>query len=51
VNAQGAAAIPVHDGSGALRAVVDIAFAIDRDFTREELDELTRSSAALPRDD
>jgi hypothetical protein len=51
VNAQGAAAIPVHDSSGELRAVVGIAFATDRDFSGAELDELTRSSAALPRDD
>jgi L-methionine (R)-S-oxide reductase len=51
VNAQGAAAIPVHDGSGLLRAVVGIAFATDRELTSAELDELTRSAAALPRDD
>lgn len=51
VNAQAAAAIPVHDAGGAVRAVVGIAFATDRDFTSAELDELARSAEALPRDD
>lgn len=48
VNAQGAAAIPVHDPVGALRAVVGIAFATDRDFTSSELAQLTRAAEALP---
>ena len=48
VNAQGAAAIPVHDAAGALRAVVGIAFATDRDFTAAELAQLTHAAEALP---
>lgn len=48
VNAQGAAAIPVHDAAGALRAVVGIAFATDRDITSAELAHLTRAAEALP---
>ncbi len=51
VNAQGAAAIPVHGAAGALRAVVGIAFATDREFTSSELAQLTQSAEALPRDD
>lgn len=50
VNAQGAVAIPVHDGSGALRAVVGVAFAEDRDFSAGELAALARSAEALPSD-
>jgi L-methionine (R)-S-oxide reductase len=50
VNAQAAAAIPVHDASGALRAVVGIAFATERDFTPSELEGFTRAAEALPGD-
>jgi L-methionine (R)-S-oxide reductase len=50
VNARAAAAIPVHDRSGALRAVVGIAFAVERDFTRTELEGFTRAAETLPVD-
>jgi L-methionine (R)-S-oxide reductase len=50
VNAQAAAAIPVHDASGAVRAVVGIAFATERDFTPSELEGFTRAAEALPSD-
>jgi L-methionine (R)-S-oxide reductase len=50
VNAQAAAAIPVHDVSGALRAVVGIAFATERDFTAAELAGFARAAEALPND-
>jgi L-methionine (R)-S-oxide reductase len=50
VNAQAAAAIPVHDATGALRAVVGIAFAAERVFSAAELEGFTRSAEALPND-
>jgi L-methionine (R)-S-oxide reductase len=51
VNAQAAAAIPVHDATGAVRAVVGIAFAAERDFAPAELEHFARAAAGLPRDD
>ena len=48
VDARAAAAIPVHDASGALRAVVGIAFMDDRDLSEAELEGFARSAAALP---
>lgn len=48
VNAQAAAAIPVHDAAGDLRAVVGIAFLGERDFTAAELEGFARAAAALP---
>jgi len=50
VNAQGAVAIPVHDASGGLRAVVGVAFAEDRDFSADELAVLRTLAEALPTD-
>jgi hypothetical protein len=50
VDAQAAAAIPVHDAAGGLRAVVGIAFATERDFTAAELEGFTRAAGALPSD-
>jgi L-methionine (R)-S-oxide reductase len=50
VNAQGAVAIPVHDAAGALRAVVGVAFAQDRDFGADELAAFARAAEALPSD-
>jgi hypothetical protein len=50
VNAQAAAAIPVHDASGGLRAVVGIAFMGERDFTAAELAVLARAAESLPDD-
>jgi hypothetical protein len=48
VDARAAAAIPVHDAAGALRAVVGIAFMDDRDLGPDELDAFARSANALP---
>lgn len=50
VNAQAAAAIPVHDASGGLRAVVGIAFMGERDFSAAELAAFARAAESLPGD-
>jgi L-methionine (R)-S-oxide reductase len=50
VNAQAAAAIPVHDASGQLRAVVGIAFMDERDFGAAELAAFARAAQSLPAD-
>ena len=50
VDAQAAAAIPVHDASGGLRAVVGIAFMGDRDFTPAELAAFASAAESLPGD-
>ena len=48
VAAQAAAALPVHDGAGQVRAVVGIAFADERDLPEAVLDALARAAASLP---
>jgi L-methionine (R)-S-oxide reductase len=48
INAQAAAAIPVKDAQGALRAVVGIAFADDRELSADELARLVVAASALP---
>jgi hypothetical protein len=48
VDAQAALAIPVHNDSGGLRAVVGLAFLGERDFSPAELDSFRRAAAALP---
>jgi L-methionine (R)-S-oxide reductase len=50
VDAAAAVAIPVHDTAGALRAVVGLAFADDREFSPAELDRFARAAEALPGD-
>jgi L-methionine (R)-S-oxide reductase len=50
VDARAGAAIPVHDGAGAVRAVVGIAFAAERNFTPTELEGFTRAAETLPVD-
>ena len=50
VNAQAAAAIPVHDASGGLRAVVGIAFMGERDFSAAELAAFAQAAESLPSD-
>jgi L-methionine (R)-S-oxide reductase len=50
VDAQAAAAIPVHDDSGGLRAVVGIAFMGERDFTPSELAAFANAAESLPGD-
>lgn len=48
VDAQAALAIPVHAPSGGLRAVVGIAFAGERDFSKQELQAFSTAAASLP---
>jgi hypothetical protein len=48
VDAKGAVAIPVKDDGNAVRAVVGIAFAEERNFSASALDALTKSAATLP---
>lgn len=48
VDAGAALAIPVRDAGGALRAVVGIAFAVEREMTETEQAELERAAQALP---
>jgi hypothetical protein len=49
VNAQAAVAIPVKDESGAVYAVVGVAFAEERQWSEEDLRDLTTAAGALPR--
>lgn len=49
VAAQAAAALPVHDPAGRVRAVVGIAFADERDLPADVLAGLARAAATLPR--
>lgn len=51
VNARAAAAIPVRDAAGELRAVVGVAFMGERDFSDAELSALTRAAESLPSHD
>jgi hypothetical protein len=51
VNAGAAAAIPVHDAGGNVRAIVGIAFASERDLSPAELDGFRRAAEALPEGD
>lgn len=48
VNAQAAVAFPVHDQTGAVRAVVGIAYMDDRALGNPELDVLAASAKTLP---
>jgi hypothetical protein len=48
VNAQAAIALPVHNASGGVRAVVGIAFRDERDFSPADLDNLARTVSTLP---
>jgi hypothetical protein len=50
VNAGAALAIPVHDAAGAVRAVVGIAFAGERNMSDAELAQFERAAKALPGD-
>jgi L-methionine (R)-S-oxide reductase len=50
VNAGAAVALPVHDATGDLRAVVGIAFVDDRELSPAELDRFAQAAEALPRD-
>jgi hypothetical protein len=48
VNAQAAVAFPVHDAQGAVRAVVGIAYAEQRELKQSEIDALSTQAKALP---
>ena len=48
VNAQAAVALPVRNDAGEIRAVVGIAFQDEREFTAEDLAELSRTVSSLP---
>jgi L-methionine (R)-S-oxide reductase len=48
VSAQGAIALPVHDKSGAVRAVVGFAFEDERPLQPDELSQLIELAEALP---
>jgi L-methionine (R)-S-oxide reductase len=48
VNAQAAAALPIHDPAGDVRAVVGIAFMRDEDLPETELQRLTQAASTLP---
>lgn len=48
VNAQAAVALPVHDATGAVRAVVGIAWQDDRELTESQLAALGAAAAAVP---
>ena len=48
VNAQAAVAFPVHDAQGAVRAVVGIAYAEQRELRQSEIDALCAQARALP---
>ncbi|HKY40255.1 MAG TPA: GAF domain-containing protein [Polyangiaceae bacterium] len=48
VDAQAALAIPVHAASGALRAVVGLAFLGEREFSEQELSGFRTAAATLP---
>jgi hypothetical protein len=48
VSSQAAVAFPVHDGAGAIRAIVGIAYKDDRELTQSELDALNVAASSLP---
>lgn len=48
VNANAAVALPIHDASGAVRAVVGIAFVGEREIGAEELANLSAAAEAFP---
>ena len=49
VAAQAAVALPIHDESGSVRAVVGVAWMGERDISPEELAALTEAAGSLPR--
>jgi L-methionine (R)-S-oxide reductase len=48
VNAQAAVAFPVHDRQGAVRAIVGIAYAENRELRQSEVDHLCSEAGSLP---
>jgi L-methionine (R)-S-oxide reductase len=48
VDAKAAVALPIHDGSGTVRAVVGLAWMHDNELTSAELDAIAKDAADLP---
>ncbi|HEX4451547.1 MAG TPA: GAF domain-containing protein [Kofleriaceae bacterium] len=48
VDAKAAVALPIHDGSGTVRAVVGLAWMHDHELTKSELDAIASDAASLP---
>lgn len=48
VDARAAVALPVHDGSGTVRAVVGLAWMDERELSVAELDRIAKDAASLP---
>jgi L-methionine (R)-S-oxide reductase len=49
VDARAGVALPVHDAQGRVRAVVGVAFTDEKTLSEDELGELARAAATLPR--
>ncbi len=48
VDARAAVALPVHDGSGTVRAVVGLAWMDERELTEQELAKISKDADSLP---
>jgi GAF domain-containing protein len=48
VNAQAAIALPVRNGGGEVRGVVGIAFQDEREFSAEDINDLTQLASTMP---
>jgi L-methionine (R)-S-oxide reductase len=48
VDAKAAVALPIHDGSGTVRAVVGLAWMHDNELTKAELDAIANDASSLP---
>jgi len=48
VDAKAAVALPVHDGAGAIRAIVGLAWMDERELTEPELAAIGKDAASLP---
>jgi L-methionine (R)-S-oxide reductase len=48
VDAKAAVALPIHDGSGTVRAVIGLAWMHDGELTQAQLDAIAQDAASLP---
>ena len=48
VDAKAAVALPIHDGSGTVRAIVGLAWMHDGELTQAQLDAIAKDAASLP---
>jgi hypothetical protein len=48
VDAKAAVALPIHDGSGTVRAVIGLAWMHDGELTQAQLDAIASDAASLP---